>query len=105
MLVMCEHTNMRQELKIKQFPKSIDGSCSKIHLAVDEKGNPIELITGGGATHDVKVAPRLIDCLDLEETEVLCADKGYDSEIIGGKTKSTKVKAYIPKKSNSEYMD
>lgn len=39
------------------------------------------LIVGDGTTHDVKVAPDLIDCLNLEETEILCADKGYDSEL------------------------
>ncbi len=34
-----------------------------------------------GTTHDVKVAPDLISTLDLKETKVVCADKGYDSEI------------------------
>lgn len=29
-----------------------------------------------GTTHDVEVAPYLIDGLDLEQTEILCADKG-----------------------------
>ena len=33
-----------------------------------------------GTTHDVKVAPDLISTLDLKETKVVCADKGYDSE-------------------------
>ena len=31
-----------------------------------------------GTTHDVKVAPDLISTLDLKETKVVCADKGYD---------------------------
>ena len=60
--------------------KSIGGNNSKIYLAVDANGNPIEFIIGDGTTHDVKVAPDLIDLLELEETQILCVDKGYDSE-------------------------
>ncbi len=34
-----------------------------------------------GTTHDVKVAPDFnINIIDLKETKVVCADKGYDSE-------------------------
>lgn len=47
---------------------------------MDANGNPNEFIIDDGKTHDVKVAPNLIDALDLKETEILCADKGYDSE-------------------------
>lgn len=47
--------------------KSIGGNSPKIHLAVDTNGNPIEFIIRDGTTHDVKVAPDLIDCLDLKE--------------------------------------
>lgn len=32
--------------------------------------------------HDVKVVPRLIDCWDVEETEILCADRRCDSEFL-----------------------
>ncbi|MFC6052871.1 transposase [Acinetobacter sp. Ac_877] len=96
-------------VKDQSISKSIGGNSSKIHLAVDANGNPIEFIIGDGTTHDVKVAPRLIDCLDLAETEILCADKGYDSEFLREKIKSTKTKANIPKKgnskSNNEHMD
>jgi transposase len=50
----------------------------------------------------VKVATDLIDYLYLEETEILCADTGYDSEFIREKIKVTKTKANIPKKCNSK---
>ena len=69
--------------------KSIGGNSSKIHLAVDANGNPIEFIIGDGTTHDVKVAPDLIDALDLKETKVLCADKGYDSDLLRTKIEDT----------------
>lgn len=38
--------------------------------------NPIKFIMGDKSTHDAKVAPDLIDALNLEETEILCANKG-----------------------------
>ena len=44
--------------------KSIGGNSSKIHLAVDANGNPIEFIIVDGTTHDVKVAPALIDAFE-----------------------------------------
>ena len=76
---------------------------------MNANGNPIEFIIGDGTTHDVKVAPDLIDCLDFKETEILCADKGYDSASLREKIKNTQTKANIPKKSNSksrnEHMD
>ena len=40
--------------------------------------------------------------LDLEQTEILCADKGYDSEPLRNQIKVTKTKANIPKKSNTK---
>ena len=62
--------------------KSVAGRATKIHLAVDAHGNPITFILSDGTTHDVKVAPDLIDKIDLSDTDILCADKGYDSETL-----------------------
>ena len=56
--------------------KSVGGNSSKIHLAVDAHGNPIEFIVGDGVTHDIKIAPALLGLLDLKGTEFLNADKG-----------------------------
>ena len=60
--------------------KSVGGNSSKIHLAVDAHRNPIEFIVGDGVTHDIKIAPALLKLLDLKDTGLLNADKGYDSE-------------------------
>ena len=50
-----------------QYIAKIDGgSSSKIHLAVDAHGNPIEFIVGDGVTHDIKIAPALLGLLDLK---------------------------------------
>ncbi|WP_151959462.1 IS5 family transposase, partial [Acinetobacter bereziniae] len=82
--------------------KSAGGNSSKIHLVVDSNGNPIDFIITDGTTHDVKVAPDLISKLDLNEVEVVCADKGYDSEPLRQQIRATGTKANIPKKSNSQ---
>jgi transposase len=62
----------------------------------DSYGNPIEIIITNGTTHDVKVAPELVEKLDLEETEVLCADKGYDSEPLREQISATNTKVIFP---------
>lgn len=89
--------------------KSIGGNSSKIHLAVDADGNPINFIVSDGTAHHIKIAPDLVDPLDLETTEILCADKGYDSEKLREKIVSTKTKANITRKfktkSNNNHMD
>lgn len=40
----------------------------------------ITFILSDGTNHDVKVAPDLIDKIGLRNTDILCADKGYDSD-------------------------
>ena len=67
-------------IKDQAISKSISGNSSKIHLAVDSHGNPVQFLIEDGTTHDVKVAPKLVNNIDLHETEILCADKGYDAE-------------------------
>ena len=82
--------------------KSVGGNSSKIHLAVDANGNPVEFIITDGTTHDVKVAPELLSLLDLEHTDTVCADKGYDSDVLREQIIATATKANIPKKSNTK---
>jgi transposase len=85
----------------QDISKSVGGNSSKIHLAVDSHGNPIEFIISDGTTHDVKVAPILVEQLDLTDTEMVCMDKGYDSETLREQIKNRSAKANIPKKSNT----
>ena len=93
----------------QDISKSVGGNSSKIHLAVDSHGNPIEFIISDGTTHDVKVAPILVEQLDLTNTEIVCMDKGYDSETLREQIKNKSAKANIPKKSNTrssnDHMD
>ena len=63
--------------KSQAIGKSRAGNTSKIHLAVDSYGLPIEFLITGRETHDSKASSELIAL--LPETEAVVADKGYDS--------------------------
>ena len=97
------------EIKDLAISKIIGGNSSKIHLAVDSHGNPIQFLIEDGTSHDVKVAPILVKNIDLRETKMLCADKAYDSESFREQIEETCTQANIPKKSNTlsnnEYLD
>lgn len=96
-------------IKDQDISKSIGGNSSKIHLAIDADGNPVEFIISDGTTHDVKVAPDLVERVSLKVTEVVCADKGYDSEELRKQIRKSGARANIPKKgnttSNNGHMD
>ena len=47
------------------------------------------------------IAPTLVAQLDLIKTEIVCADKGYNSETLREQVKSTKTKANISQRSNT----
>ena len=79
--------------------KSRAGNTSKIHLAVDSCGLPIEFLVTGGETHDSKAASELI--AQLPAAEAVVADKGYDSEAIREQIAKRGAKAVIPRKFNS----
>jgi len=60
---------------LQSISKSVAGRATKIHLAVDAHGNPITFILSDGTTHDVKVAPDLVDKVNLSNT----VDKNFDA--------------------------
>lgn len=82
--------------------KSTGENSSKIHLAVDAHGNPLDFLISDGVTHDIKVAPCLLSLIDLDKTAVLNADKGYDSEEFRDMISSTGTLPNIPRKNNSK---
>jgi transposase len=79
--------------------KSRAGNTTKIHLAVDSYGLPIDFDITSGAVHDCKAAPELI--AKLPQAGALIADKGYDSESIREKIVLKGSRAVIPRKQNS----
>ena len=78
------------------------GATSKIHLIVDACGNPLEVIITAGNVNDVSIAPELIAAVDLAETEVVSADKGYDSDKLRAQIEEEGSKANIPYKCDRE---
>jgi transposase len=80
--------------------KSVAGNTSKIHLAVDSSGNPIDFEVTGGEVHDAKVAPDLI--AKLPPSDYLIADRGYDSEPLREQVREKKGTPIIPRKKNSK---
>ncbi|AZG73535.1 IS5 family transposase [Shewanella livingstonensis] len=76
------------------------GNTSKIHLAVDSFGLPIEFIVTGGEVHDSKAANALIEL--LPQSHFIIADKGYDSEAIRDKVRECGSKPVIPRRQNSK---
>ena len=79
--------------------KSRAGNTTKIHLAVDAYGLPIEFVITGGEVNDCTAAPELI--AKLPHAEAIVADKGYDSERIREQIEAKGSKAVIPRRRNS----
>lgn len=75
------------------------GNSTKIQLAVDSYGLPIEFEITAGQINDGTIALILID--KLPPTSAIVADKGYDSEAIRDQIQAKGAIAIIPKKVNS----
>ena len=96
-----QHSSGSNE-NVQCISKSVAGRATKIHLAVDSHSNPITFILSDGTTHDVKVASDLINQIDLSTTEILCADKGYDSDALRKHVKQAGCFNNIPHKQNTK---
>ena len=80
--------------------KSRGGNTTKIHMAVDAFGLPIEFHLTGGEVHDAKAAPELIE--QLPKSDYVIADKGYDSEDIREQIREKGSIPNIPRKINAK---
>lgn len=80
--------------------KSVAGNTTKIHMAVDSYGLPIEFTLTGGQIHDSKEARNLINL--LPNCGYIIADKGYDSEAIRTQIREMLSQSVIPRKQNSK---
>ncbi len=96
-----QHSSGSNEID-QAISKSVAGRATNIHLAVDAHDTLLTFILSDGTTHDAKVAPDLIDKIDLSNTEVLCADKGYDSEALREQIKQARCCNKIPRKRNTQ---
>ena len=80
--------------------KSVAGNTTKIHMAVEAFGLPIDFEITGGEVHDCKVAPEFFS--KLPDADHMIADKGYDSEELRDLVRAKSSVPVIPRKSNSK---
>ena len=67
----------RSKKGTKPWGRSRGGMSTKVHLAVDAQGHPVELSLTPGQDHDIKQASRL---LADHEPDYVIADKAYDCD-------------------------
>lgn len=77
--------------------RSRGGFGTKLHIAVDGLGNPVEFTLTGGQAADVTQAETLIAG---HEPDAVIADKGYDSDALVGAIERRGAEAVIPPRSN-----
>lgn len=80
--------------------KSKGGNTTKIHMAVDAYGLPIDFELTGGEVHDCKNASEFIEKLPVSTYTI--ADKGYDSEEVRDTIRKRGSIPVIPRKNNSK---
>jgi len=80
------------------------GATSKIHIAADASGNPIDFEITGGEVHDSQVASKIINKVS-SKVENIIADKGYDSDEIRAEIWAKGARAIIPRRVNSNKVN
>ncbi|MDC9595253.1 IS5 family transposase, partial [Xenorhabdus sp. IM139775] len=83
--------------------KSRGGRSTKIHLAVDSQGLPVHFELSGGQTHDIVHAESLVK--NSLPSDVVIADKGYDSEAFRDAIRHQGATPVIPYRKNSQKRD
>ena len=79
--------------------RSVAGNTTKIHMAADSQGLPIDFIITGGEVHDCKVAPEFV--AQLPASDYTVADRGYDKEALRELIRQKESTPVIPRKRNS----
>jgi transposase len=77
--------------------RSRGGFGTKLHIAVDGLGNPVEFILTGGQEADVTQGTALIEG---HETDAVIADKGYDDNEFVAAIEARGATAVIPPRKN-----
>jgi transposase len=95
-----QHASGARRGEERAIGKSRGGATTKLHIASDAHGNPIDFEVTGGEVHDAKVARQLIEKIGVAENFI--ADKGYDSDDIREQARAAGMNPVIPRKSNSK---
>ncbi len=98
-----QHSSGARRGELRATGKSRGGTTTKIHLAVDSHGNPIDFKITGGDVHDSQAANDIIAM--LTDATYFIADKAYDSETIRTKLKQDNISPVIPKRKNAKQPD
>ncbi len=77
--------------------RSRGGFGTKLHIAVDGLGNPVEFILTGGQEADINQGVALIEGHD---PKAVIADKGYDGDDFVAEIEAGGAEAVIPPKKN-----
>ena len=80
--------------------KSKGGNTTKIHMAVESCGLPVDFEITGGEVHECKIAPEFVRRLPTSDYTI--ADKGYDDETLRKLIREKLSTPIIPRKSNSK---
>ena len=94
-----QHSTGASRLSDEHIGKSVAGNTTKIHLAVDSFGLPVNFDITGGEVHDSRAAENLLN--KLPKSEFIIADRGYDSQILRDIIKKRGSTPIIPRKRNS----
>jgi transposase len=76
------------------------GATTKLYMAADAHGNPIDFEITGGDVHDAKMAGKIIEKIEVAENFI--AEKGYNSEAIRNQARLAGMIPVIPRKCNSK---
>ena len=95
-----QHSAGASSEKEQAIGKSVAGNTTKIHMAVESCGLPIDFEITGGEVHDSKIACDFI--AKLPASEYTIADRGYDKEELRELIREKNSIPLIPRKSNSK---
>lgn len=95
-----QHASGARHGEKRAIGQSRGGATTKIHIAADAHGNPIDFEITGGQVHDSQVAGKIIK--KVGSAMHFIADKGYYSEMIREQAREAGMNPVIPRKSNSK---
>ena len=94
-----QHASGARHGEERAIGRSRGGATTKIHIAADAHGNPIDFEITEGQVHDIQMATELVERTPRSDYTV--ADKGYDGEYLRWVIRESESIPVIPKKINS----
>lgn len=90
--------------------RSRGGFGTKIHLATDGSGLPLNIVLSPGQAHESQFAQRLLDGIGVQRQNgsmkrrghAVLADKAYSGHALRNELKNKGIKTVIPRKSNEK---